>query len=224
MKKIYALILVYIIFLPTLVLAHPGRTDSNGCHTCRTNCARWGLRTGQYHCHNGSSNSSNNSTRSYKKRVYGCTNKEALNYNSLADTDDGSCILKVYGCTDKDALNYNSSANTDDGSCVKKVYGCMDSNASNYNNNANVSDGSCTYKSKEVKYKKIKYKTKYKHSFFKKEGKVLRKGKNGKKKITYIVTKDESGSIIKREKMIVEVVKNKVDKIVSTKSLKKVKK
>lgn len=32
--------------------AHPGRTDARGCHTCRTNCAKWGLRTGEYHCHN----------------------------------------------------------------------------------------------------------------------------------------------------------------------------
>jgi endonuclease YncB( thermonuclease family) len=34
--------------------AHPGRTDGSGCHTCRTNCSRWGLRNGQYHCHGGS--------------------------------------------------------------------------------------------------------------------------------------------------------------------------
>lgn len=31
--------------------AHPGRTDSSGCHTCRTNCPNWGLSTGEYHCH-----------------------------------------------------------------------------------------------------------------------------------------------------------------------------
>lgn len=34
---------------PTYV--HPGRTDRSGCHTCRTNCSRWGLRSGQRHCH-----------------------------------------------------------------------------------------------------------------------------------------------------------------------------
>lgn len=34
------------------VLAHPGNTDAYGCHTCRTNCASWGLSTGEYHCHN----------------------------------------------------------------------------------------------------------------------------------------------------------------------------
>ena len=33
--------------------AHPGRTNASGCHTCRTNCSKWGLSTGQYHCHGG---------------------------------------------------------------------------------------------------------------------------------------------------------------------------
>ena len=33
--------------------AHPGRTDANGGHYCRTNCAKWGLRDGEYHYHNG---------------------------------------------------------------------------------------------------------------------------------------------------------------------------
>ena len=28
------------------VKAHPGRTDGNGCHTCRTNCEKWGLAYG----------------------------------------------------------------------------------------------------------------------------------------------------------------------------------
>ncbi len=34
--------------------AHSGRTDASGCHTCRTNCAKHGLRNGQYHCHGSS--------------------------------------------------------------------------------------------------------------------------------------------------------------------------
>lgn len=37
--------------MPVAVFAHPGRTDSAGCHTCRTNCSSWGLSTGEYHCH-----------------------------------------------------------------------------------------------------------------------------------------------------------------------------
>lgn len=34
--------------------AHPGRTDSSGGHTCRTNCESWGLEYGEYHSHGGS--------------------------------------------------------------------------------------------------------------------------------------------------------------------------
>jgi cell division protein FtsN len=35
--------------------AHPGRTDSSGGHTCRTNCEDWGLNYGEYHSHGGGS-------------------------------------------------------------------------------------------------------------------------------------------------------------------------
>lgn len=31
--------------------AHPGRTDSRGGHTCRTNCESYGFRYGEYHLH-----------------------------------------------------------------------------------------------------------------------------------------------------------------------------
>lgn len=63
-RKIKGLIMTMIVVLsPLYVKAHPGRTDSNGCHTCRTNCAKWGLRYGQYHCH-GRKNSSTSSNTS----------------------------------------------------------------------------------------------------------------------------------------------------------------
>ena len=39
------------LFLPVSAFAHPGRTDSSGCHTCRTNCPNWGLSYDEYHCH-----------------------------------------------------------------------------------------------------------------------------------------------------------------------------
>ncbi len=36
----------------TITEAHPGGTDGNGCHTCRTNCTeRWGISYGFYHRH-----------------------------------------------------------------------------------------------------------------------------------------------------------------------------
>jgi hypothetical protein len=52
MKRLsLVIILLLSLLFPSVSLAHPGRTDSSGCHTCRTNCAKWGLSTGEYHCH-----------------------------------------------------------------------------------------------------------------------------------------------------------------------------
>lgn len=45
------LIILACFIFPVIVHAHPGRTDSSGCHTCRTNCSSWGLSNGEYHCH-----------------------------------------------------------------------------------------------------------------------------------------------------------------------------
>lgn len=58
------LLCLSLIIIPCEAYAHPGRTDSNGCHYCRTNCAKWGLRDGEYHCHGGSSSNSTNSYNS----------------------------------------------------------------------------------------------------------------------------------------------------------------
>ena len=51
--KILTLSLVISLILPLSIFGHPGKTDINGCHTCRTNCESWGLKYGEYHCHNG---------------------------------------------------------------------------------------------------------------------------------------------------------------------------
>lgn len=51
MKKLTLILIIMALIVPTISFAHPGRTDSSGCHTCRTNCASWGLDTGEYHCH-----------------------------------------------------------------------------------------------------------------------------------------------------------------------------
>ena len=70
-KKIKGLIMIMIVVLsPLCVDAHPGRTDRNGCHTCRTNCAKWGLRYGQYHCHGKTnSNTSGNTSKTTTTKV-----------------------------------------------------------------------------------------------------------------------------------------------------------
>lgn len=65
----------------------------------------------------------------------------AVNYNPLANTDDGSCVARVLGCTDSTAKNYSAAANTNwttatnhTSPCYPKVHGCTDPTAWNYNN------------------------------------------------------------------------------------------
>ena len=58
-----------------------------------------------------------------RDRVNGCLDENAFNYNSEANTDDGTCIAVVEGCIDETAFNYDSEANTDDESCIPVVEG-----------------------------------------------------------------------------------------------------
>lgn len=64
---ITTLVSVSLLLNATTALAHPGRTDANGGHTCWTNCAKWGLEYGEYQYHNGggSSSSSTKSSSSF---------------------------------------------------------------------------------------------------------------------------------------------------------------
>ena len=55
----------------------------------------------------------------------------AINYNPLANIDDGRCIDPIVGCTIPDALNYNPLANITCepiiDCCIFAIYGCTDS-------------------------------------------------------------------------------------------------
>ena len=77
--------------------------------------------------------------------VAGCMNPLYLEYDSAADYDDGSCAtLIVLGCMDSTALNYDPLANVElQGSCIAIVEGCTNPLAFNYNINANVDDSTC---------------------------------------------------------------------------------
>jgi hypothetical protein len=53
MRRFIAALSVPIVFLCMFgnASAHPGRTASDGCHYCKTNCAKWGVPAGARHCH-----------------------------------------------------------------------------------------------------------------------------------------------------------------------------
>lgn len=59
----------------------------------------------------------------------GCTDPSFLNFDELAQEDDGSCS-SVTGCMNPNADNYDPAAVADDGSCI--VSGCGDANALNF--------------------------------------------------------------------------------------------
>lgn len=57
----------------------------------------------------------------------GCTDSDYVEYNSEANSDDGSCTtLVVEGCMDSAYLEYDASANTDDGSCATLAPSCVE--------------------------------------------------------------------------------------------------
>lgn len=130
MKKVvkYLIVSVLLFMIPISVSAHPGGLDASGCHTCRTNCAKYGLTDGQYHCHNGNSNSSRGSSESYNittktttvKKVYGCTNSSAINYNSNANVSDGSCNFEQIE-TKKETITYETKVDGDAKTGYKNV-------------------------------------------------------------------------------------------------------
>ena len=59
------------------------------------------------------------------KCLFGCINPIAINFDSLANTDNGSC--QIEGCTDSTAFNFDPTANIDNGSCIEIILGCIDS-------------------------------------------------------------------------------------------------
>ena len=82
----------------------------------------------------------------YLACIDGIFNSEDSRIDNDFDNDNGTCDdLAVYGCTDPTMLNYDSLANIDDGTCIPIVYGCMDTIACNYFEFATIDDFSCEY-------------------------------------------------------------------------------
>ncbi len=141
MKKLL-LIFLAVCLLPIMVKAKSGCCSHHGgVAGCDA--------SGKQICRDGTLSPSCTCAPTYSY-VYGCTDKNAKNYNSDATKDDGSCKYYVYGCTDSNAKNYNSNADKDDDSCEYYIYGCTDSKAINYNLEADKDDGSCEYAQSET--------------------------------------------------------------------------
>lgn len=104
---------LFFLFFAPLSLAHPGNTDSYGCHTCRTNCPNWSLYYGQYHCHNSKpSYTATPSCPSFSTYSYLSKNCECL---SGYVASGNSCISAYSYCTNK--LGYGATYNYSSGSC-----------------------------------------------------------------------------------------------------------
>lgn len=54
-KFVILTFLIVLIGFTSPVQAHPGKTAADGCHYCRTNCAKWGEVENARHCHGGGS-------------------------------------------------------------------------------------------------------------------------------------------------------------------------
>jgi hypothetical protein len=93
MKKIiiFFISILLAISLPIKIEAHSGGTDSSGCHVCRTNCAQYGLTTGQYHCHSSSRPSTNTNTN----RPSSNTTSPSTNNNVNSNESNGFSIWRI---------------------------------------------------------------------------------------------------------------------------------
>lgn len=118
MKKFVLLFLV-LFFIPTVNAQRGCCSHHGGVAGCSSG--------GRQICRDGSYSPTCTCTPSY---VYGCTDKNAKNYNSSATKDDGSCTYYKYGCMDESALNYDSTAEKESGNCEYAREGIDDTSSS----------------------------------------------------------------------------------------------
>ena len=75
-KKLLLTTSVALLVAPISAYAHPGRTDANGGHTCRTNCEKWGLQYGEYHYHNKPASSGGTTSPAPSQNNNGAVSRE----------------------------------------------------------------------------------------------------------------------------------------------------
>ncbi|MFL8888425.1 YHYH domain-containing protein [Helcococcus kunzii] len=91
-SKIIILSLAILVTFSGMSSAHPGRTDKNGGHTCRTNCTeRWGLFYGEHHHHASDGSYTNSKGERFDKRG----NKILSTSDQLPKEDNSSSNIKT---------------------------------------------------------------------------------------------------------------------------------
>lgn len=91
-NKIIILSLAILVTFSGMSSAHPGRTDKNGGHRCRTNCTeRWGLFYGEYHHHASDGSYTNSKGERFDKRG----NKILSTNDQIPKEDNSSSNIKT---------------------------------------------------------------------------------------------------------------------------------
>lgn len=95
-----------------MVSAHPGKTDSSGCHVCRTNCEKWGLSQDERHCHNGNTytNSKGQTFNSDGSMTDDSSSQNNSDYSTIIDNNTNNSN------TNNNNANNNSNNNTNNNS------------------------------------------------------------------------------------------------------------
>ena len=108
MKKLIAFILCFVItvIFPINVMAHPGKLDNNNGHTCRTDCAAWGLEDDEYHFHNGDT----------------YTNAKGQSFNKDGTLLKNNVTTKSSTTTTKNSKGIYEVVRVVDGDTIKIVY------------------------------------------------------------------------------------------------------
>jgi hypothetical protein len=110
-------------------------SDSNiieGCIGCNVQYATDGLVGDQIEATNYSSNLLDSALADVSYCIYpGCTDSNAINFNSNANENDGSCYYdqgeEDPGCTQTWSSNYSQDAEVEDGTCASYIVGgCTD--------------------------------------------------------------------------------------------------
>ncbi len=111
-------IIAVIVLIPTKVLAHPGRLDSSGCHTCRTNCPSWGLEYEEYHCHSGNTYTNSKGEVYNEKGVLLSNNNSSNNESNNNDSNNNTLSNNE---SDKYNLVNNNQSEVKDDTSLKYV-------------------------------------------------------------------------------------------------------